>query len=386
MEIKKKYTAKIYSKAGVYKGVIEDVSSPRFTSITNGGLGQMPLTIPKTFDDYDAISLLDRVEVWVQDKDTAGTTGVKIYSGYIDTIDAELSSGNQNVNVSVLGYFTRLTYTLDMTGTTVKMDRLSQDPAVSVKDVIDKYRVTASNPEINYTASSVETAGFPISFSAAMRTCYETIEKFRVMTGANWWWFVDATNTFWFKSKPATPTHKFKLGKDISDIKITKKVGNMVNNFLFWNGLQKDDVNIQAKLFHSPSSVAAYWEKFDRLTDGRVTDGDYADKLGDATVDAMNAPSVELSFVVKDNNYSENGYDIESIQPGQTCRIMNIKDSSVYSGNLLITKTEYSPESIKVYVESSNEITGRNLSDIRTALDDTIYSDGVDTITLVDTD
>lgn len=386
MEIKKSYTVKQYSKAGVYKGVIEDVSNYSFSSVINGGLGQLTLSIPRPFDDYGDIQLFDRIEIWVQDKDTTGTTGVKIYSGYIDTIDAELNSGNQNVVITVLGYVARLSYTLDMTGTTVKMDRLAQDPAVSVKDIIDKYRATVTNEEINYTASSVETAGFNISYSSSMKMCFEVIEKFRIMTGSNWWWFVDATNTFYFKSKPSTPTHKFKLGTDISDIKITKRVGNMVNNLLFWNGLQPDDTNYLAKLYNSPASVALYWEKFDRLTDGRVTDPNYALKLGNATVDAMNAPSVELSFVVKDNNYSSTGYDIESIQPGQTCKIMNIKDSNVYSGNLLITRTDYTPEGIRVYVESSNEITGRNLSDIRTELDNTIYGDGITTITSVSTD
>jgi hypothetical protein len=213
----------------------------------------------------------------------------------------------------------------------------------------------------------------------------ESIERIREMAGTNWYWYVDATNTANFKSKPASATHSFVFGKDISELTVRKRAGAIVNSLLFWNGLQADDPNYLCELYYSGTSQTAYWKRYDRLTDGRIKDGTTSDKLGDAYIESNKNPAIEITFIVKDNNLGD-GYDIESIEPGQTCKIKNWGDADLYSNNLLITKVEYTPEYAVVSVEGSRDITGRALSDIRRGLDQTIYEDGPLTTTLTDVD
>jgi len=81
-----------------------------------------------------------------------------------------------------------------------------------------------------------------------------------------------------------------------------------------------------------------------------------------------------MKFEVKDNSLGE-GYDIESIEPGHTCKILNIKDSSVISENMVITSVQYYPEKAIVFVSDLREITGRSLTNLRRQLDTTVYGD-----------
>ncbi len=47
-----------------------------------------------------------------------------------------------------------------------------------------------------------------------------------------------------------------------------------------------------------------------------------------------------MRFEVKDNNLGA-GYDIESIEPGHTCKILNLNDSDVVGDNMVITSVQY---------------------------------------------
>jgi hypothetical protein len=386
MATTKRYTLKVYDKAGTtFLGTYGQLSDYAFTSALNGGLGQLVITLPRNFDEFNndnQVSLLNHVQLWVQDNDTSG---MKVYSGYIDQIDRNITGSTESVRVVCLGYGSRLGFSLDWDGTNVVVARDSLDPTAIIKDILDKYNANYTNPFVDYNGSSTENTGLTVSYQSDSKTVLESIERVRQMAGEDWWWSVDADNVFYFKSKPMTPTHSFVMGKDISSINIKESASDISNQMLFWNGLQTTDVNFIQRLYYSATSVSAYWNRFEKLTDSRITDTTTAEKLAEGYIKTNQDPNVSITFTIKDNNLG-NGYDIESVKVGDTCRILNVKDSALYSGNFQITNLAYTPEALDITVEDKRTLVGRTITDIRRGLATAVYSDGVSSVTLVDID
>jgi hypothetical protein len=374
-ETEKKYSVKIYDRAGTtFKGNYDPIGGYSFTKNINAGVGELSITLPRKFDDYglgDDVNLLDEIQIWVQDRDSSGE---KIYSGYVSGITSYINGDEQGIVLDVLGYVSRLGMTLDWDGTNISMVRNSQTPGEIAKDVIDKYRTTVAEERINYGSATVDIAGTDISYTSNAKSCLETIERVRQMAGATWYWYVDAENVFYFDSYPTTPTHLFVFGKDVSSIEINRNVDSLKNEFIFWNGLQPDDTHFLSTRYYNTASITSYWNRFENLTDGRITDDATADEFASAFINAYKDPNVSMKFEVKDNNLGQ-GYDIESIEPGHTCKILNLDDSSVVGSNMVITSVNYTPEKAIIYVSDLREITGRSLTNLRRQLDTTVYGD-----------
>ena len=194
--------------------------------------------------------------------------------------------------------------------------------------------------EIFYENNTVSETGSDISYTSNAKSCIQTIDRAREMAGATWYWYVDADNVFYFREYSTTPDHKFVFGKDVSYLEVERNADDIKNEFIFWNGLQPDDEHFLSTRYYNSSSITSYWNRFDQLTDSRILTDETADLLADAYINAYKEPNISLRFEVKDNNFGE-GYDIESIEPGQTCKILNIEDSNIINDNMVITSVSY---------------------------------------------
>jgi len=371
----KKYSVKIYDKAGTtFKGNYDPIGGYSFRKTINGGVGVLTVTLPRKFDDYglgDDVNLLDEIQIWVQDKDT---TGKKIYSGYVTNINTRIDGKQQYVKLTVFGYVSRLGRTLDWDGTDISIVRNSVTPGELVEDVIDNYQSNVADDRIVYTADSVDATGTNISYTSNAKNCIQTIDRAREMAGAGWYWYVNSDNLFTFKEYSTTPDHSFVFGKDVSYLDVNRNVDDVKNEFIFWNGLIADDEHFISTRYYNIDSITNYWNSFSQLTDTRILTDGTADELATAFINAYKDPNVSLTFEVKDNNLGE-GYDIESIEPGDTCKILNIEDSNIVGDNMVITSVSYTPEKVIVMVSDLREITGRSLTNLRRQLDSTIYGD-----------
>lgn len=377
----KKYSMKIYDKTGsVYKGVVTIVGGLSFQKRVNAGLGYLQLQIPQ---DSIEVDFLDEIQIWVQDRDTPG---LQIYSGYIDEVSDRLSLDESSKVVNGVGYCARLAYTLDWDGSSLSQVRNSVDPSNAIEDVIDYYQSNESDTRITYTGDSIDSTGLTISYTSNNKMCLETISRMKELSGSNWYFYIGVDNVLQFHEYPTSSTHKFVLGKDIGQIVKRKSSLPIVNNLIFWNGITDNtDPSYLQNIYYSPSSVSAYWGRYSLLTDGRVSNSTTADNLGAAYVEANKNPNVSLEFSVNDNNYGD-GYDIESINPGDTCVILNVEDSDINEVVFRITGVDYSPSSARVYVEDSRDLTSRKLEDIRRSLNTQTYSNNPGDVTLVDVD
>lgn len=386
----KTFTVKVFDKAGTTLiATWSPLTGYPYTKVINGGCGEMRIDLPRKFDEYNddlSVSFLNKVEVWIQDRDTVGTSGVLMYAGFIADIEVGIQDGNEKTTIMVFGHYTRLAYVMhwDSVNSKVKMTYNSTDPANIVKDVIDKFIANESNPFISYTGASIPLAGFTVSYTSDTKFGLEVLDRIRQMTGVDYYYFFDAYGVLTFRQKPSTPTHSFTMQKNVQNLTIKKSWTDIANVLFAWNGLQENDPNFLSKRYYNAVSIAAYWSKHERLSDARITDATTMLKLGTAFVGANKDPNISIQFRVTDNNFDpDKGYDIESINPGDTCKIQNLSDPDIYSSNLLITSVSVDTEGkyADIVVEDKRALTGKELNDIRRGLDQSVYSDGITNVT-----
>lgn len=383
MRSEKLYTIKVKDQAGNYLGQYEQLGAYRFSKVINGGIGAMSIKLPREYSNYNAdgtVQLMRSIEEYVQDNQGA----VKIYDGFINGISLNIEGGNQSIDLDIWGYASLLGFVMDLDAGSPQVVRNSMTPGEAVKDVVDKLNATLGTNYLTYTDDSIDITGDPISYTSDSKFGVETIERIRLMAPAGWWWYVDQNRVVYFKPKPTTATHEMTFGVQIASIS-SKIDADVQNKLLFWNGLLEEDTNFLQKLYKNSDSAGLYFPRYAKLTDSRIIDETYADELGNAYVNANKDPNITLTFTVKDDNFDpKHGYDIESLNPGDTLKIKNLPSEIIYSDNLLITQVDYEGTYAKVSVNPSRAETSKSLTDIRRSLDTAVYSDGVGSVTEVE--
>jgi len=81
------------------------------------------------------------------------------------------------------------------------------------------------------------------------------------------------------------------------------------------------------KKYTRTSSVTNYGRKAIIEADERITDPDTMEALAQRKLDDNENPEIRMTMKIIDNNQSEFGYDIESIQPGQMIYVRNLVDT-----------------------------------------------------------
>lgn len=379
----KKYEVKVYDRSSVFKGKLGELSDYSLTKSINGSLGSRTFKLPVQFDSEIIVDGFDEIRVEVSDKDT---NGFVMYSGYVDEIDRSISSSSEYIDLSVVGYGARLGYTLDRTVSSPIVSRQNIDPGNAFKDMIDKYRAQVDYEKINYDTNSVDLAGFNASYDSKSLFYLESIEEWLKLAGADYWWFINAYNKAIFKRKATTAKHLFTFGSNITEFTTKTIYGDIISEVLFWNSLQKDDTNFLSRLYYSNTVKANYWSKAVKVTNGNIKSANEADLICKSMIEASSSPNKYIEFTVKDNNFADDGYDTESIEIGDTCKILNLPPNYPVSDNMQITGITYNENETKIKVGELYDDTSKTLTDIQRAIDRQTSEDGVDTITLVDAD
>lgn len=336
----KRYIYKIYDSAGAFITTINDVADdPRFTSYINSGLGQLTLKLPRSifqFDEGESIAQNNRVDVVCFDSEA--TAGIIVYSGYISKYAPTLDKGREYIVVTCLGFITETERFMaeDASGNTT-LTYNTYDPTNILKDVLDKF--TAAGGTADYDGTSTDDTGTSVSYEFNTYTVKEALDKLIELAPNGWFYFVDAENIVTFKGKDATANHTFVLGKDVETIIPEKSVENMCNKIYFTGG---DVSGIQLyKKYTRSSSINTYGLYAKKVVDGSVTIEATADIIADALLDRGEAPEVRTTLVIRDSNGGLGGYDIESIKPGDTCKIIGFASQNTSLWDLAIFDTDF---------------------------------------------
>jgi hypothetical protein len=360
--------AQVYSPAGTFIKTWSEITFRGFTAQLNSGPGECIVTRAVPFD-YDGGDLREgnEVRLTVTDRDTRDFTDEgefnvgTIYRGYISLIEREIDAQSEVVTVHLLGYYTLLSldvlkngsqttlYSKSTTGlSTTSGDLNPTDVGLMARAVIDRFNAETTSSRISYEAADVPNTGTNATYIFEQKTYREAIDKLKELAPENVYWYVDEIGRFSFKEIPATPTHTFIFGRHFTRVRVERSLETVRNVLLLWDGAST------YKSYTDTGSIALYGRRVARIND-----------FGSSNVNAMAAlaakflaenkePGSKLICTILDNNnVRDMGYDIESIRPGDTCRLLGFSSelSDIFRDNMLITRVNYTLEAVEIEVE-----------------------------------
>lgn len=326
----KRFLYKIYDSTGAYVETWNDViNEPQFTSTMNFGVGEMTVELARganSFGESDSVNYMNRLDLYVFDAEQP--QGQIIYSGYIAKYEPIFDGTSERVVVTFLGYafqFQRYMYA-DGSETT-EFTHSSQDPEDIFKDILDKFTALGGTPD--YDGSSTSTTGTSVSYTFNVNTVKEALDKTIELSPVGWFYYVNPQdNIVEYGESSASADHTFTIGRDVISIRPEKSTENMVNEVYFTGGDTGGGSNLY-KYYERSSSITSYGRFVKKIVDNRVTSSTTAQTIAEAVMDAFDSPVTRTTLVIMDNHSPDNtnrGYDIESIKPGDTARVLGYTD------------------------------------------------------------
>lgn len=368
---KKTYVVIVRSPAGAYVARWDSFSFDGFSKQLNGGLGECVIRLPRSFDyGQPDVARGNDIEIRVSDEDTLSAASpepgasVIVYSGYISMVERNIDPGSENMTVRCLGYWTKLSldilkdgsqttlYSNDSAGLTT--NDASQDAADighMARTVIDRYRAETSNPKVNYDYESIPDAGVDATYRFEQKTYRDALDMLKDLAPSGVYWYAGVDNVIRFKPTASSPTHRFTFGKHFQAIRSEQSMEKIRNVLLIWNG--ETGGSSVYKHYENAASIAQYGRRAETVNDYGIDDANAADAYGSKFLSENANEGIKIVCTIFDNNGSDYGYDIESIQPGDTCRFQgfNADLDEILRDNMIITSVQYMTDRAVLEVE-----------------------------------
>lgn len=361
----KNITIKSYDNANNFIGIIIDADFDGFKKIINSGLSDLTFKLARKIDDFNLnndVSIGNKIEIWVEDEDT-DQEGILIYTGFVEQQNIKIDGGEEYVEIICLGIVSKITqdilkstsqttlYTKTTDGLTITSASIS---AAEIADVImatlDFFNTNNPSFPISYEEDGIDTVevtGNFINYKFEAVYYLQAIEKCREVAPQYWYWYIGADNIFRFRQLSGTADHTFSLGKDIKKITASKSAGSVNNVLLLFDG------GSIYKEYDDETSIATYGRRVKQMTDSKINDEATMDNIGQAFINENKDAKIRIEIEIIDNNESNLGYNIESINPGDTCKIVGVTpDENIFNENMVIQEVQWRLDRAILIVET----------------------------------
>lgn len=339
-----------------------------FRSEISGGMGECVIEVSKKYDyngsefsegNYIEIRIADRDTINQSLKITADTAQSRIlYTGYISMIERDCE---RNVlRVHVLGHYTSLSNDILKNGSTIILNTNATtgigtgtaedaDIGLVARGIIDRYRAETTNPIINYTTETIPLVGANMRYSFVQKTYREALEKVLNVSGAGYFLFVDRNNLVHLRKKSTTSDHSFIFKRHFTSVNIQRSIEKLRNFLLIYNS------GTILKHYQDDDSIKVYGRRAEIFEDSGILTTGTADLIGARFIGEYKYPDVKVVCEIVDNNGDDNlGYDIDSLEVGQTCTFygLDMSFSDILKENMVITGIEYNFDSAVLTIEN----------------------------------
>ena len=299
----------------------EDVLSiPSFTTDINGGAGAMYVRLKRDITEFGEgsdVDLFNKVDVYVSDRQSPN--GQLIYRGYINSYAPVFENDQQYIEVELWGYISRLSQVMLKDGNATTVTYSSQDPANILKDVINKYRAI-EDFGVHYTSDSIDLTGTTVSYTFTLNTIKEALDKIIELCPEDWCYYIGADGTVYLQQSDIyIPDHRFTRGRDILNMRINKNLDSVVNQVYFVG----DGI---FTLNETSGSIGTWGTRAIKKVDERVSLAGTASAMTDKILTESSSPKTLVDIEIVDTGRRSDGlgYDIETINVGDSLRIDNI--------------------------------------------------------------
>lgn len=321
----KKYLAKIYSKAGVYKDTIRDIMSEiNYSYQKNWWQGQLNLTLNRDYADTSIVQS-DIVKIYLYDKNFQNWK--LIYTWIVEEIERNYEETRNSLTLVIRGlssiltriYYNQTWYTFSKTDTASNI----------IKSIINY-----ANTHYNWfnTTGIIDTV-WNITISFDYDNCFDAIDKVVKLTGSFWYIKEDWTCVF-----NQTPTiHKLTAKKEIQTIEINEDWNAIINKVI---------VNYNWGTYPAQDNTS--------ITNYGLIEAVY-DKPELNLAWATSFASEELlknQLKQKSTLQINNKYIIENVKPWDILRVKNLN----YYLQTTIERLNYTPDILTIDLDKYNSI------------------------------
>lgn len=349
---------------------ITDATFESLTKVINGGIGNLNLKVARKIDEFDDdndLSLNNKIEVWIYDEDS-GNDGVKIFTGWIEQQNPYIDGGEEYVDILCVSLISKLRndilksssqttlYTIATTGlTTASASIAAAEIADVAKAIIDLFKTNNSNIDIDYNPAGtilIEDTDNNIKYNFEAMTYLDAIEKCRETAPQNTYWRIDADGYIYLSTPSNEADHNFILEKHVKKIKANKSLDSIKNIILIWDGQGAGNY----KEYKDDTSISLYGRRVKHLIDSNIEDVTTMNNIGNSFINENKDPKVRITLEIIDNNESDVGYDIESIEVGDTCKIVGIsEDSDIFGENMIIREVIWELDKATLVIETESD-------------------------------
>lgn len=361
LNLNKKFQVKVYSADSTT--FIETINNNEicsdiaFTSKINSGYGQLKIRVNRKFDDFDeGVAIKSNNIVRVLEYDTLNPDPRLIYCGIITNYKPYSSSdGDSGVDINVLGIVSMLTFSLFKIGTNFDVTKTSKDPAVIMQEIIDHFNSVYAG--LIFCGGNVDLVGSNVSKTFSRKTWMQANEETLKLVGEDWFWKIevpesknDIVGELYFKQKPSTATHTFTFGKDLDNVSSIKSSEEVINSVtLVYDG--------GTAVASDATSIATYGLREKIYEDKSIVELSTAQKYVDQVIAQNKDLKIKTTLKINQN------YNLETIKVGETCKILNIKDTQkTFTDNMQIYSVQYSPEVVTLELEAIESSFGFQLN------------------------
>ena len=332
--VKKRYQIKIYSSANVYLETInpsEIISNIAFTSTLNSWQGNITIKVNTPFNTtiYSQWNLI-KITLY----DTNYPTGKQVYFWFINAIKRTQTITAQYIELTCVWIFGLLNNVL-FKQTSFNFTK-NQDPAQTIKDIIDYFNTQYPWNLISYSWGWVINYWSSINLSFSYESCFSALQK--CMSGTNYSWYIWPTWQIFFKPRPPSISHYFTNQYDVEQVTINDDIQETVNKYY----LERNWGVIQT--YQDIWSQTLYGIKEKKDTKSDIQDWTSQDTAGNNYIARNKVSRKETQIVINSK------YRMEDIVPWDTIKVKNfeylIDWLQVLSVNYWPTKTTISLEKI----------------------------------------
>lgn len=323
----KEFLYKIYDSAGNYVTTWKDVVSDfSVKSTVNAGISNLVVKLARTENSFGEgfdIKQGNILKVYTFDKDS-GQNGICVFTGILTRYSPIVVGAEEYLTVEFFTAFWDLANKLFEVAGKTEIAYLSKDPSYILKDIIDKYSAITGT-FLRYGSGTIKDTGTTVSYTFNTVTYQDAIKKVIELCPEGWYYRIDANNIIHLDSKEITNSHYFTMGKDIIEYNPEKRFENIVNTIYFTGGDTGGGVKLYKK-FVNTTSITDNGIRAVSIVDERVTLSATAQVIADRILNEKASPEIRIVIKILDNNFysdKEVGYDIESIEVGQTCKLLN---------------------------------------------------------------
>lgn len=332
----KKFILKIYSTDGLALESTEGniLKAPRFSKSINGGLGSCNIELNYSFGELGSqVGKIARIYM----VNELHKLGKLIYTGQITRQSEVYASGRQSVKLELLG-IQSLLYNAYYKDVDYEVSHVNQDPKAIIEAIVDHFNTVYSGSLVSYS-DSIDLVGTNVSYDFSSRKWFDSIRDVFDLIGTGWYWYINEKGVFNLHEFPTTATHTFTAQKDVERIEVTRNIEQIINlSYLNYDGGDDSENNA--------ISQSSYGLRELYSDDQKINDSITASEFNDKKVNDNKDPRVETRLIINSE------YDIESINPGDTCQVLNLPlGSDVLTKNMKIVRINYQGEKAVLYLE-----------------------------------